>query len=106
MMNKLNWITAAGAVVFLGLLLVSVSGCKGKTDETAAPGGPAASAGFVNASCPIMGTKIDPDKVTPELTRQFQGKKVAFCCGGCPAQWDTLSEEDKAGKLARAARGG
>lgn len=106
MTNKLNWMGAAGAVLFLGLLLVSASGCKDKTPEPAGPEEHAAMAGFANATCPMMPNKIDPDKVTPELTRQFQGKKVAFCCGGCPGKWDELSDEEKAAKLAQVTPGG
>ncbi len=55
--------------------------------------------GFVNSTCPIMGSKIDPAKVTDSLTREFHGKKVALCCGSCPAKWDALSEADKKAKL-------
>ena len=54
---------------------------------------------FVNTVCPIMGSKIDPTKVTPALTREFHGQKVAFCCAGCPTQWDKLSDSEKQAKL-------
>jgi len=54
----------------------------------------------VNTKCPIMGGKVDPATVPANLTRTFQGKKVGFCCGGCPSQWDKLSDEEKAKKLA------
>jgi hypothetical protein len=59
----------------------------------------AAPAEIVNTVCPIMGTKIDPDKVPAKLTRRFQGKTVGFCCAGCPAAWDKLSDEAKTEKL-------
>ena len=59
----------------------------------------AAKAGFINSTCPIMGSKIDPAKITESLTREFDGKKVALCCGGCPGQWDKLSDADKKAKL-------
>ena len=55
--------------------------------------------GVVNSRCPIMGSKIDPAKVPANLTRSFHGKKVGFCCAGCPAQWDKLSDAAKAKKL-------
>ncbi len=55
--------------------------------------------GPVNATCPIMGSPIDPQAVTPALSRTFQGRTVAFCCGGCPAQWDRLSDAQKLQKL-------
>lgn len=58
---------------------------------------------YANAKCPIMGNKINPEQVTGELTRTFQGEKVAFCCAGCPAQWDKLSEQQKQAKLEKVA---
>jgi hypothetical protein len=54
---------------------------------------------FINTACPIMGTPIDPDKVPSHLSREFRGQKVAFCCPGCPAQWDKLSDSQKQAKL-------
>ena len=54
---------------------------------------------YMNSKCPVMGAPIDPNKVTDELVREIDGKKVAFCCGGCPAIWDKLSEEEKQAKL-------
>ena len=52
-----------------------------------------------NVRCPMMGTSLDPDKVPAELTRLHRGQKVGFCCAGCPAAWDKLSEEEKDAKL-------
>lgn len=52
-----------------------------------------------NTHCPIMGGKIDPANVKPELTRRFKGQIIAFCCGGGPAQWDTLDDQQKQAKL-------
>lgn len=54
---------------------------------------------FVNTKCPMMGGTIQPEKVTPALTREFNGQKVAFCCGGCPDMWDNLSDAQKQAKL-------
>lgn len=56
-------------------------------------------AGVVNDRCPIMGSPIQPQNVQASLTREFNGQKVAFCCGGCPAQWDRLSEQERQAKL-------
>lgn len=59
-----------------------------------------AAAKFVNVRCPIMaGNAIDPAKVTAKLTRTYKGKKVAFCCNGCPVKWDKLTDEEKHAKL-------
>ncbi len=55
---------------------------------------------YVNDRCPIMGTPIDPTKVTAALTRVHEGQKVAFCCAGCPQTWDQLGNPQKATKLA------
>ncbi len=56
---------------------------------------------FVNVGCPILGTKLEPEKVPQNLTRMYMGKKVGFCCAGCPEQWDKLSTEEKASKLGK-----
>jgi hypothetical protein len=53
----------------------------------------------VNARCPMMGSKIDPEKVPANLRRQFKGQTVGFCCGGCPGAWDKLSDQQKEAKL-------
>ena len=57
---------------------------------------------YVNARCPMMGSAIKPEKVTPKLLRTHKGQKVAFCCAGCLAPWDKLSAKAKATKLAAA----
>jgi hypothetical protein len=57
---------------------------------------------FANAVCPIMGSPINPEKVTANLVREYQGEKVAFCCAGCPAAWDQLGDAEKATKLKQA----
>ena len=66
---------------------------------TAASTDSAAPAGFANTKCPIMGSTINPSKVTEGLTRVYKGKKIAFCCGGCPGQWDKLTDAQKDAKL-------
>ena len=38
------------------------------------------------------------------LVRDYEGQKVAFCCAGCPAAWDQLSDADKQAKLKKASR--
>jgi hypothetical protein len=56
---------------------------------------------FANARCPIMGSPINPDKVAKNLIRDYKDQKVAFCCGGCPATWDKLTDAEKTAKLAK-----
>ncbi len=57
---------------------------------------------FVNSRCPIMGSPIDRDKVDASLTRDYNGQKIAFCCGGCPSAWDKLTDAQKQAKLSGA----
>ena len=59
---------------------------------------------FANTVCPIMGSKIDPSNVPASLIRDFKGQKVAFCCAGCPAQWDKLTNTQKNAQLMKAKR--
>ena len=67
--------------------------------------GTAKPAAFANVTCPIMGSRIDPANVPNRLVRQYKGKKVAFCCGGCPAQWDKLSDAERDAKLKQSPSG-
>ncbi|MHC4715636.1 MAG: hypothetical protein ACYS5V_01585 [Planctomycetota bacterium] len=55
--------------------------------------------GYLNARCPIMGSPIKPAKVTPNLVRKYKGGKVAFCCAGCPAAWDRLTDAERQARL-------
>lgn len=50
---------------------------------------------FANAKCPIMG-----GKPAAELTAQYEGKTIGFCCEGCPEKWAELSDQQKAEKFA------
>lgn len=52
-----------------------------------------------NLRCPIMGSPIQPDKVDEHLTRDYKSQKIAFCCPGCPAEWDKLTDGQKQAKL-------
>ena len=54
--------------------------------------------GFVNSVCPMMGGKVD--KEDPSLVREWNGKKVGFCCPPCLEDWDELTDAEKAEKLA------
>jgi len=51
---------------------------------------------FTNTKCPIMG-----GKPTTELTAEYNGQTIGFCCDGCPQKWATLSEEEQAEKFAK-----
>lgn len=53
----------------------------------------------VNKVCPIMGSEVKADELTPELTRDFNGKKVGFCCPPCLEEWDEMTDAEKTAKL-------
>ncbi len=73
-------------------MLISIHGALGKHVKPQ----------FANNLCPIMGSPINAEKVTQNLIRDYQGQKVAFCCAGCPAEWDKLTNAQKHAKLAKA----
>ena len=53
---------------------------------------------FTNRKCPIMG-----GKPTTELTTQYEGGTIGFCCDGCPQKWASLSDEQRAEKFSSVA---
>jgi len=76
-------------LAFAGLL--ATAGCSNGA-ETA----------VVNTVCPVMGNKLsDPKAVPAKLVREYKGKKIGFCCAGCPGKWDKLSDAEKDAKLAK-----
>ena len=93
------------SVALIVVFAVGLIGCK-KPAATEKGGGattkPAATVATVNSKCPMMGNKFNSAKVAPELVREFGGKKVGFCCAGCPEKWDKLSDIEKTAKLATA----
>lgn len=102
-------------VGLLAVVVVLVAGCRGSSAEPAsavsASSATAASSAVtatkpapvapkvVNTICPIEGGAVDPNNVPDSLTREFKGHKVGFCCAGCPAKWDALSDAEKEAKL-------
>ncbi len=95
---KTKQILALTVLVLVACSLAILGGCKKEA--------PAPTEGdvvtYANAKCPIMGSVINPEKITADLVKDFKGEKVALCCAGCPAKWDALSDEEKAAKLAAA----
>ena len=84
------------------MCLPALVGCGSNTEvtapvisETLTP--EATPVSFANDKCPIMGGKPNA-----ELTVDWDGKTIGFCCEGCPEKWEKLSEQDKAAKLTAA----
>ena len=75
-------------------------------EDDAEPAGPDPAEPVVNVRCPIMGSPIDPFDVADDLVRVWSGRRVGFCCAGCPEMWDELDEAQKESKLADALPGG
>ncbi len=92
------WLVTTWTIGLAMVLLVVIAGCH-KDSPKASSSSPSP---YVNTRCPIMGTDIDPANVPANLVREYKGQKVAFCCGGCPAAWDKLSDSEKDEKLAKA----
>lgn len=57
------------------------------------PGG--ATTASLNTVCPMMGEDVDP-----AVKVAYQDGEVAFCCEGCIDDWNALSPEEAAAKLA------
>ncbi|QDT16689.1 hypothetical protein [Alienimonas californiensis] len=55
---------------------------------------------LVNETCPLMGGDADP-----AVTTEWNGQTVGFCCAQCIPEWQELTEEEKAEKLAAAQAG-
>jgi hypothetical protein len=83
-------------LVLSGVTLFSC-GCSDSAVDTVTN---AATSGIVNTHCPIMGAEFDPTDLDPSLVKEWNGKKVGFCCPPCLEEWDELTDVEKAEKLA------
>jgi hypothetical protein len=70
---------------------LALSGCQ----STSGNGADTAGNEAVNTVCPMMPSH----EIDPEVTREFMGMKVAFCCAKCTGGWDDLSDAEKKAKL-------
>ncbi|MGH7131303.1 MAG: hypothetical protein ACREJO_05095 [Phycisphaerales bacterium] len=52
---------------------------------------------MANSKCPMKGTAVNP-----EMSAEWNGQKVGFCCPGCKSNWAKLSDSEKQSKLAAA----
>lgn len=85
------------SILILPLVLLAISaGCTKPETADSKTNTEASNATLtsVNTHCPMMGEEIDP-----EVTVQWQGKTVAFCCAECIPDWNALSDEEKQAKL-------
>ena len=61
----------------------------------------AVAAAPINKVCPIMGGKVTPEGGSTTWNDEL----IGFCCASCIPDWNELSDEEKASKLAEANRG-
>jgi hypothetical protein len=52
-----------------------------------------------------MGNQIEPKEVDASLVKNFNGKKVAFCCPPCLEEWDELTDAEKTERLSNPPKG-
>ncbi|MFO0998894.1 MAG: hypothetical protein U0936_01015 [Planctomycetaceae bacterium] len=89
------------AVLVSGSMVLTGCSETGVEITTSAP----AASEFVNTVCPIMGNQIEPKEVEASLVKDFNGKKVAFCCPPCLEEWDELTDAEKSEKLTNPPKG-
>jgi hypothetical protein len=77
---------------------VSLFSC-GCADSAVDVANTAAASEIVNTHCPIMGAEVDPADLDPSMVKEWNGKKVGFCCPPCLEEWDELTDVEKAEKL-------
>jgi hypothetical protein len=86
---------AFAAIALASLALVG--GCKSNAKKTETASASPASMGMLNTKCPLM-----PDHpIDPTVTTAYGEGKVGFCCKGCVPQWNKLTDEQKAARLAK-----
>ena len=96
---KTRFAMATLAAIVLPALLLGACTSGEKTEDPAMCQQPKPGAiTSENDYCVIM----NADPVDPELTREWNGHKVGFCCKGCLPKWDALSDAEKQAALDKA----
>ncbi|WDQ18082.1 hypothetical protein [Rhodopirellula sp. P2] len=89
-----------GTAALLLIMSAAIVGCSEPSDTASTPAVAdpveATAVTFANTKCPIMG-----GSPTAELTVEYDGKTIGFCCDGCPEKWADLSDDAKAEKFAK-----
>ena len=96
MKMTLRTLTAAGMICLAGTFVGCKSGDKDSDMSTTQP-----SMGMINDSCPMMADHPAKDTVTVS----YEGSTIGFCCEGCVAGWNDLSDAEKAEKVAMMKKG-
>jgi hypothetical protein len=81
------------SLAMVALIGVGVMGCSSDKKEE-----PKAAMGLMNSKCPLM-----PDHpIDPNVTADYKGGKVGFCCDGCLPDWNKMTDAQKDERLAKA----
>ena len=93
----MRYLICSAAIVLLAG--AAVVGCTKPSENAVAPATAdsieSTTVSFANTKCPIMGGKPNAD-----LTAQYEGETIGFCCDGCPEKWAALTAEQQAEKFA------
>jgi hypothetical protein len=54
---------------------------------------------LVNSRCPMTGNAINANDISRDMTANFDGQTVGFCCAQCVSEWEQLSDEEKQDRL-------
>ena len=95
MKTRLALLVLVSGALFLG---ACASDTKTKSTTTTTTTKTKGSMGVMNSKCPMKGEAIDSD----DPTTDYHGQKVAFCCKGCLAKFNKLTDAEKDAKLANA----
>ena len=92
---------AALLIVLLAALIAtgcaSDEGSPNTASRPTAAGAAGGSSAPINTHCPVM-----PDHpIDPAVTVSYQGQSVGFCCDGCIAAWNGLSDAERSAKSMR-----
>jgi hypothetical protein len=93
--------------IALGLVSVAVlsavillAGCKSEGGaKGSGAGAKPAKYQTVNSICPIEKGTVNRSAVPAELTAEFEGQRIGFCCLDCPGKWAKLSDTEKRARL-------
>ncbi|MFO0832190.1 MAG: hypothetical protein U0637_10130 [Phycisphaerales bacterium] len=78
------------AIAAAAATVLSLGACHSTQKSAAAPG-------VMNSKCPFSGEAVDGN-----ITCDYQGGKVAFCCAGCKGKWEKASDQARADMMKKA----
>ena len=77
------------AFAFVTAFALALTGCQSTPGTQPAP---------INTACPVQ-----PDHdIDEDVTADFEGHTVAFCCNGCVDKFDEMSRDEKVAALRNA----